>query len=168
MPSSSSFHSLPPSSSSISVFSVSSRCPVLSLPLALPFTSFHPNYLYFIQFHLSLHLILPVVSFLTVFLSWIFLICGIHPFSFFSPPALVVLPIESVFRFSESRTEWGLSHGLTKQRAWLPSLLYDCTGTETEAFTCECAAGRQNNRSPSAMVEACLYYETAAIIKLLI
>lgn len=71
-------------------------------------------------------------------------------------------------RFSESWTEWGLSHGLTKQRAWLPSLLYDCTGTETEAFTSESAAGRQNDRSPLALVKAFLQfrYETAVIIKL--
>lgn len=32
----------------------------LSLPLAVSFISFHPNYFHFIQFHLSLHLILPV------------------------------------------------------------------------------------------------------------
>lgn len=75
-------------------------------------------------------------------------------FFFFYPPALAVLPIEPVFRFSESRTERGLSHGLTKQRAWLPSLLYDCTGTETEASARQCAAGWLNDSSRRATVEA--------------
>lgn len=59
--------------------------------------------------------------------------------------APIVLPIEWTFHLSKSWTQSGLSHGLTKQRTRLPSLLYGCTGTETKVFTSEFAAGTPNS-----------------------
>lgn len=76
----------------------------------------------------------------------------------------VVLPIGSEFCFSESWTERGHSHGVSKQRAWLPALLYDCTGTETWTFSSDSAAGGMMDLMADDHLRFCLETEATRII----